>query len=152
MKVLSSNAWYTVFIAGWIIGALVIYSEWIDEHLGLVASINRNLFVRYCGLICVVTLFSRCALQLSSSSNWAMLLRFIGRRTLDIYFLHFFFLPHVDLIGVWLTDGNRIIFQIIYASVVTCAVTAMCLLVSCILRNSSLFASWLFGVKMKANL
>lgn len=147
LKVLGGRVWITIFIMGWIACMLIMYSEWMNNNSIFIASLNRNLIVRYCGLFCVITLFFRSAASLSAPTKGARLLRFIGRRTLDIYFIHYFFLPQVEGISEWLTQDNRIIFQIILASVVTCAVTAMSLLVSGVLRSSPILASWLLGVK-----
>lgn len=124
-----------------------MYSDSFSDNFGLLASFNRNLLVRYCTLMIVVSLFYKNSGVLSSECRSVGILRFVGRRTLDIYFIHFFFLPGFTGISEWLTSGNMIVFQIIYAATLTVVITAVCLIISGILRSSPILASWLFGEK-----
>lgn len=149
MRLLSDSQLFTAVMGGGILSLLLMNSEWFSDRFVFLSSFNRNLVVRYCMLLSVICLFYRHSSVLSGASKGARLLCFIGRRTLDIYFIHFFFLPKVDEISGWLTNGNMIIFQIMYASILTCAVTAICLLISSILRSSPAIASWLFGEKSR---
>lgn len=134
-------------MGGGILSLLLMYSDWFTDNFSFLASFNRNLLVRYCTLMIVVSQFYKNSGVLSSEFRSAGILRFIGRRTLDIYFIHFFFLPNFSGISEWLTSGNMIVFQIIYASTLTVVITAVCLLISGILRSSPILASWLFGEK-----
>jgi len=87
-------------------------------------------------------------------------LRFVGTRTLDIYLLHYFFLPRQLLSLVPALRGESELFALapIFRScpglpavavviVVTLAVVAVCLLMSALLRRSHFLAYWLFGAK-----
>ena len=74
-------------------------------------------------------------------------LQFIGRRTLDIYLLHYFFVNNsmswVKNIGV---DSPTLIFVI---SITTALVIiGICLLVSNFLRTNPLLGKILFGAKL----
>lgn len=78
------------------------------------------------------------------------ILKFVGTRTLDIYLLHYFFLPEFLLphanrllaaIPAWLLP-----LPILFAAFI---VVALCLLTSYIIRLSPFFAHYLFGAKTK---
>lgn len=78
------------------------------------------------------------------------ILKFVGTRTLDIYLLHYFFLPEFLLphanrllatIPAWLLP-----LPILFAAFI---VVALCLLTSYIIRLSPFLAHYLFGAKMK---
>lgn len=82
------------------------------------------------------------------SGRIAKMLRYTGRRTLDIYFLHYFFLPNLRWMHKYFSKGvNEMVPQIITASVVTLVIVGLCLLFSYMLRCSPILRSWLFGVK-----
>ena len=78
------------------------------------------------------------------------ILKFVGTRTLDIYLLHYFFLPEFLLphanrllaaIPAWLLP-----LPILFAAFI---VVALCLLTSYIIRLSPFLAHYLFGAKTK---
>ena len=78
------------------------------------------------------------------------ILKFVGTRTLDIYLLHYFFLPEFLL-----PHANRLLaaihslllpLPILFAAII---VVALCLLTSYIIRLSPFFAHYLFGAKTK---
>lgn len=75
---------------------------------------------------------------------------FIGRRTLDIYFLHYFLLPRQlsEVLPVF-TQHPMPVLELIVSLGVALVVTAVCLLVSTVLRMSPLLAYVLFGSKEK---
>ena len=76
-------------------------------------------------------------------------LQYIGVRTLDIYLLHFIFMPKLPIVGEFL-DANRPNFVVdIVASVcVALVVILFCCLTSNILRISPVFSEMLFGRKV----
>lgn len=78
-------------------------------------------------------------------------MEYIGRRTLDLYMLHYFLLPDLRwLKGFIMGDGNQIVTQVFVIGSVTLMVTGCALLVSILLRTSPLLAKWLFGVSPKS--
>ena len=72
---------------------------------------------------------------------------FVGKRTLDIYLLHYFFLPDLMCFREWLIPNERMLMQLVAAGIVSCLVICICLLVSEILRTSNFLGHYLFGAK-----
>lgn len=74
---------------------------------------------------------------------------FIGRRTLDIYLLHYFLLP-VNLSSVISVfhDYSMPIIELMVSLSITLVIIAICLLISTILRLSPFIGHLLFGVKL----
>lgn len=75
-------------------------------------------------------------------------LQYIGRRTLDIYLLHYFFLPrNLEYLGqVFICQQNPVIEFFVSLSLAL-SVIIICLVVSNIIRLSPFLAHYLFGVK-----
>ena len=76
------------------------------------------------------------------------ILKFVGTRTLDIYLLHYFFLPrflmsYADQLQAY--DSKLVEFLV--AMSLALVVVAICLLVSYIIRLSPFLGHYLFGVK-----
>ena len=75
-------------------------------------------------------------------------LNYIGTRTLDIYLLHYFFLPRFLLVyAPQLSAYDNRLLEFIIALVIALIVVAICLLASYIIRLNSFLGHYLFGVK-----
>lgn len=73
-------------------------------------------------------------------------LQYIGRRTLDIYLLHFFFIPNVPGIGSFFnTYRHNFVLDTTLSVLVALLIIGFCIVCSNILRVSPLFKKYLFG-------
>lgn len=72
-------------------------------------------------------------------------LSFIGRRSLDIYLLHFFILPSLHPLGRFFTETGNQVLEICLVTGIAIMIIAVCLLISHILRQSDILAKLLFG-------
>ncbi|WP_297850700.1 acyltransferase [uncultured Akkermansia sp.] len=112
-----------------------------------ILSKSVGILVRYAGLMVVVSFFFNKEKYFNEGHLTGSLLEYIGRRTLDIYLLHYFFLPNLKFLQPFLTTGNTVIIQLFIGITVSAAIITLCLLISNVLRSSNFLASWLFGVK-----
>ena len=97
-----------------------------------------------CGLTLLFTLFRR----LSSLVARLSLLTFTGTRTLDIYLLHYFFLPRFLLpYGEQLRGLQCQAAECLVALAVALVVVMACLAVSHVIRLSPFLGHWLFGAR-----
>ena len=117
-----------------------------------VLSINGIEYIVYLiagvsGTIICFTFFRIHAQHFSQKTWYGRRLQLIGRRTLDIYLIHYFVLPY-DLVRpeVWLQYHNNTLFVPI-ALILAIWVVIISLLISSILRVSPLLAKYLFGAK-----
>ena len=75
-------------------------------------------------------------------------LQYIGRRTLDIYLLHYFFLPaNFTLLGNVFKNYKIYTIEFFTTTTIALMVIAICLAVSNVIRISPFLAHYLFGVK-----
>ena len=96
-----------------------------------------------CGMTLVFTLFRRLSPLISHFSP----LTLVGRRTLDIYLLHYFFLPRFLLsYGEQLRSYDNPLLESVVALLLALLVTAVCVLVSSLIRLSPFLGHYLFGV------
>ena len=73
---------------------------------------------------------------------------YIGQRTLDIYLLHYFFLPKdLYLFGSYFVAHEAIVIEALFAGIVTFTIVAECAVCSELLRRSRIIRDWLLGGK-----
>ena len=73
-------------------------------------------------------------------------LQYIGRRTLDIYLIHFFFMPHVPTIGLFFDKyRHNFVLDTTLSVLMALLIISFCCITSNILRISPFFKKWLFG-------
>ena len=117
-----------------------------------VLSINGVEYIAYLvagvsGTIICFTFFRIHAQYFSQETWYGRGLQLIGRRSLDIYLIHYFVLPY-DLVqpDVWLHYHNNTLF-VPMALILALWVVIISLLISSIFRVSPILAKYLFGVK-----
>lgn len=85
--------------------------------------------------------------QLSTSSRTGRFLSFVGQRSIDVYFLHYFFLPlNLGLIGEYCVELSSTVLSYLIATVLSLIFTVLSLGLGQILRLSPFTAKYLLGV------
>ena len=100
------------------------------------------------GLTMVFTLFRMAAPVLTKSHLVGNFLQFLGTRTLDIYLLHYFFLPRFFLpYGEQIRNWHCKPLEFVAVLALALVVVLICLAVSYMIRLSPFLSRWLFGVR-----
>jgi hypothetical protein len=103
-----------------------------------------------CGMVMVFTFFRKFASWFTKEKPLGRSLQYVGTRTLDIYLLHFFFLPEFLMTyRDMLLSRHQLWLEIIVVLVLALVVLGLCLLASYVLRLSPFLAKYLFGVTPK---
>lgn len=74
---------------------------------------------------------------------------FVGRRTLDLYMLHYFFLPNLLQYGDFFKSTGNCVIELAVVGVLTILVTIISLSVGQLIRLSPLLSYWILGTKNK---
>lgn len=128
---------------------LLVFNSSFETWNNMAYTIVYSEMVKYVGLLVVFIFFSSAASYFDGDSRMSRWMKFVGTRTLDIYYLHWFFLPSLPWLASYLSDsnGNEVTMQLLVGITLSVVVVALCLFVSSIIRSSSTLATWLFGVK-----
>ncbi len=102
----------------------------------------------YLLLTIVVIFFRHYESWFSQGTPLGRSLQYIGTRTLDIYLLHYIFLPSLPSVGAWLNRNSpNFVVDIVLSLSVGLVVIGFCLLTSSLLRISPFLRLYLFGKK-----
>lgn len=142
-KLLDSRWFLPLLIAIAFLGA-GDYLKWHNLRLEW-ANLPRTLAM-YALVIIIVAAFRHYAAAFSKENRVGRALQFIGVRTLDIYLIHYFFIPKLPDVGVWFkAHPENFVLEGTTALLLALLVIAFALLTSQVLRVSPLLKKWLFG-------
>lgn len=109
-------------------------------------SILARLLEAFLGILIVFYVFKKYSSFLCETTFVGKFLQYIGRRTLDIYLLHYFFLPK-NVLMLLHNDVSDPVSEFVIVGFFSIVTLFFCLVVSGIIRVSPSLAHLLFGVK-----
>lgn len=110
----------------------------------------RFLLAGVLGIMIVFTFFRKNESSFTQNTRVGRCLQYVGRRTLDVYLLHYFFLPrNLEIVGQFFKNNTNPSVEFFVSLLITVWVVSLSLCMSNILRLSSFMEHYLFGVKRK---
>ena len=101
------------------------------------------------GIIILFTFFRTHASVFQKDTWIGKSLQFIGRRTLDIYLIHYFILPYnLQHIGAWLLQHDNKSFDMIIIFILSLWIICLSLAIGSIIRLSPILSHYLLGVSL----
>lgn len=103
--------------------------------------------MRFTGLMTILVAFRSYRDWFDGNHGVSNVMCKVGSRTLDIYYLHYFFIPNLSFMKGFLStgSGNNILAMLTIGLTISALVVVLCMLISAVLRSSPFLASWLFG-------
>ena len=106
--------------------------------------------LRFCGLFIVFAFFRKYSSVFTKEKYLGRCLQYVGRRTLDIYLLHYFFLPWALSDSFTFFEKNKIpSIEILVSLFLSSIVISICLIISNIYRLSPWVEQKMFGGRNK---
>lgn len=147
VALMASGRFCTVVVIA-LAGVLMVWRAIIGgPHTTVWYFLVNSIAMRYLGLSVVVIMFYGMADYWNRDTRLTRFMNYTGRRTLDIYYIHYFFLPKLLFMKRLLLPDNRFVLQLLVAGIITAMVVMMSLMVSAILRRSPLLRTFLFGLR-----
>ena len=114
-----------------------------------VGEIPMRFLLSTTGVVVLFAFFRKKQALFSREKAFGRTMQYVGRRTLDIYLIHYFLLPrNLSFITVF-TDHPIPIIETAVSTLIAILIMAMCLLIGNIIRLSPWLAFWIFGTKTK---
>ena len=143
-NMLKSNVLNTIALVTFVVSLLIIlYSGLPSESITIQAV--RSIIARYAGLFIVFSLFYRFREAFESQNRLNLMMQYIGKRTLDIYMLHYFFIGTGSIFACKIQSLDNIALEFFCISATALMIIALCLIISQCIRNSRFLAKYLFG-------
>lgn len=130
--------------------AIFVLIAILPRDEALLSAYTRFAMSGICGMVMVFTFFRKFSSWFTKEHLLGRCLQYVGTRTLDIYLLHFFFLPESLLpYNQMLLVYHSTWLEVLVVTVEALVVVLACLMASYIIRLSPFLAHYLFGVKDK---
>ena len=116
----------------------------VDMPFHALVSLNKHIFLPFCMVYIVVTLFVG---RHGATSYGEKILDFVGKRTLDIYVIHYFFISMIhlkDLGNNWEGTENSLLMFIV-AIGLSVVITALSIGVGYILHKGKIIEKFVYG-------
>lgn len=137
----------------WVLSTVIITFLILEIHHFELLAWNKTLYFflsAISGVCLVFTFFRKNEKLFTSDKPLGRIMQFVGRRTLDVYLIHYLFLPrHFNFIGDYFKENVNMSIEFFVAMIFAVVVIAFSLLSGKILRMSPLFEKYLFGVRKK---
>lgn len=133
----------------WLLAACISFYLLVNAFGDVLPVYARSvsLMLSLTGIAIVFSFFRKKQAVFSRETALGRTMQYVGRRTLDIYLLHYFFLPtNLNFITLF-RDHPIPIIEALTSSVLAIIIIAVCLLFSEIIRLSPWLAHWLFGAR-----
>ncbi len=111
---------------------------------------EKVLFIIYgiLGIIIVFTFFRKYESSFTKEKRIGKALQYIGRRTLDIYLIHYFIVPRgLQNIGSFFESTSNPSLEFFVTLILSLLVISICLVISNVIRLSPALSYYLLGVK-----
>lgn len=148
LLLLTNKYFFTTCFSVFVVGLLLSNSFFSKEsHFYLYYCLNEFI-LRYTGLFTTLNIFYCNSSFFDADGRISSIMQFVGSRTLDIYLLHYFFVPDLSVYKhYFLHDGHEfIVGELVLIGGLAAFIIAICLLISSCFRKSDILAKYLFGI------
>lgn len=152
LRMTSNRLLMSLIIGIWFFSVLFPDIYTIDGNPHLIALLHdvSGIVSGLAGLTIVFMFFRSYEHVFTCETQIGRWLQYIGRRTLDVYLLHYFFLPrHLEMVGVFFKENPNPTLEFFCTLIIAVMVVSLCLVVSNVMRLSPWMSKYLFGVKLK---
>lgn len=146
-KVVDNDFFRAVMIVLFFVGCFHFYNGNYHYPDNIGGYLLQEVVHRFTGLFSVLILFRSCADYFAGDALPSRFLKYTGKRTLDVYMLHIFFVPHLTRYATIFAPTSMAVPKLVFCLFFALCVVLICLLVSRVLRSSHFLAVWLFGVR-----
>ena len=122
------------------------YNKYIINY-SILHVLNLEVFVRWAGFLCFYSIIYYYRSYFEKENTLNRTIKFIGTRTLDIYLLHYFFIPNLKFLAPYFSNNNNIPIEIVTTLIISLIIIGLTLLLSLVIRHSHFLGQYLLGAK-----
>lgn len=130
--------------ANWLFSVcIVLYAVLfcVEMPIHALDSLNRHILMPFCMVFVIVTLFMA---RHGETSCFERILDYVGKRTLDVYVLHYFFISvvHLQDVGKYMEESGNSLLMFVLAVGLATVITALSVVVGNVLHKGRLIQNW----------
>lgn len=144
MSLIMADWTKTVLFLSFLILFIVIH-RFPDVTTACCRILDINIVVRWIGLLFVLSYFVSKQQFFAEDGKLSRVMQYVGRHTLEIYMMHYFFLPQLPVMNQYFGENQNVLLELITACSISACIVAMCLLCGKIIRNSQFLGHYLFA-------
>lgn len=143
---LKSPIFRAAMIFGYFVGMICFFlPPPTTTLLSAVYWINHDLLIRYFGLFIIFLCFIDNSEWCRGKSIPNRFLQMCGKRSLDIYMIHYFFIPNLLFLGPLIEDNSLFIIQLLISLLLTGLIVLLSIAISLIIRKSTILSKYILG-------
>ena len=147
MKKILCNSIVNAIAVGIFVLSLILISSTEVLDIAILRGLIRSIILRYSGLFIVLSLFYRHQDFFAANGKISQAMQYIGRHTLDIYMLHYFFIDFGGTLAGKIHNLGYLPLEIFGIGILALMNIVLSLGLSQCIRNSKLLAKYLFGAR-----
>lgn len=143
VKLTDNRYWMALFVLGFF--AMVFCANKIT--LRIWQPLNMLIY-GILSIIVIFTFFRKHEDSFRSTTKLGYCMQFIGKRTMDIYMIHYFLLPrNLSVLGNWFASNPNPAVEFFITTVIACMVMTLAMVVGNVIRLSPFLTCYLLGGK-----
>ena len=147
LRLIDSDKFRFILIVFFIVSLIIYFNENFSNSYILLYKVVSDIILCYIALLIVFAFFYHNRNFFNKNNRISTILKYIGKRTLDIYLLHYFFIPNLSFLKSYIEPTNMMIIQLTLSFILSSLIIALCLLISSIIRISNTLSFYMLGVK-----
>lgn len=145
-RIINNQLFRGIALVTYVIGFFLCYNGFLYK-IPLFYSFLHDEVVRFAGVFVIFIFFHKYADYFEKENYVSRSFLLVGQRTLDIYLIHYFFLPTLEIFSPYINSNKMFIVQLIISFSLSVLIVALCLLISNIVRINDACAYYCFGSK-----
>ena len=142
-KLTDTPLWIALFVIGFFF--MILFADKIDFPMW--KPINMIIYGVF-SIIVIFTFFRKYESSFHSSTKVGYVMQYIGKRTLDIYMIHYFILPlNLYSLGVFFENNVNPILEFFLTTIIVMLVITISIVIGNAIRLSPLLSHYLLGTK-----
>lgn len=157
---IKNNVVNGVIVVLYILSLIVAYNDnvkeslslWLNPYIKRIIVLSCNISVSYFGIFAITSFFHRQSAYFEKDNMFSRTICMFGRRTMDIYMIHYFLLPKFsfDIRSYFETYYNPVL-EILVVGGFAVGIMALSTLIGEFIRNSEVLSRYMLGVMKKRN-
>lgn len=128
------------------VGAGFVKYDFLENFSKPLLNIDRDIISKFAGSLLVITIFYTYREYFDKETRFVRAWRQVGKRTLDIYFIHYFLIPSLPGLKVYMIKNSTFLTELTAGAVVALLILTVTMGISAILRRAPLIRN-LLGAK-----